>query len=229
VQLVSTGLASVSEDFAAANQAYNQRDFGAAIDGYEKLLRRGENRPEIFYNLGLAYEKSVNPARAILNFERALLLSPRLSDAQFRLDALSSAPLHWWERLPRFGSHISVAVAIGAVWAFLLSWAAYSRGLMGTRHLWSMTAVLSFLVLGIAAASFYLRDFPLSSPNRAIVLKPEKLRANFTASSPSILGLKPGQAVEITSVNGPWTECRLPDRTLGWVSTTSLERVIPQT
>ncbi len=221
--------AGTSDTFAAANEAYNKRDFGAAIQAYETLLRRGELRPEIYYNLALAHEKSANPARAILSYERALLLAPAFTDAQARLDSLSGVPSHWWERLPRFGSRLSVIVAVVAGWIFLFSLVAQWRVLGGTRHLWSMTAILSLIALAIAATSFYLRDWPLASPDRAIVLKNEKLRSNFTASSPSILALRPGQAVEITSVNGPWTECRLPDQTLGWVASESLERVIPRT
>ncbi|MEO7934437.1 MAG: tetratricopeptide repeat protein [Chthoniobacterales bacterium] len=231
VLLMGMQLASAitADTFATANEAYNKRDFGSAIQTYETLVRRGEYRPEIFYNLGLAYEKSANPAHAILSYERALLLAPGFADAQLRLDSLSGVPSHWWERLPRLGSRLSVIAIAVASWIFLLSLVAQWRVLGGTRHLWSMTAILSLLALVIAATSFYLRDWPLASPDRAIVLKNEKLRSNFTASSPSILALRPGQAVEITSVNGPWTECRLPDQTLGWIASESLERVVPRT
>jgi len=228
--LISLRLASAGtvDTFAAANEAYNKRNFGDAIAGYEKLVRHGENRPEIFYNLGLAYEGSVNPARAVLNYERALLLSPGYADAQARRDTLGDAPTRWWENLSRFGHNLSFSLAVGAFWVIVLSLVAYGLGLGGTRHLWGTTAFLFLIVLGVAGTSFWLRDYPLASPDRAIVLKSEKLRSNFTASSPSILALKPGQAVEITSVNGPWTECRLPDQTRGWVASPSVERVIPQ-
>lgn len=220
--------ANTVDTFAAANEAYNKRDFGEAIKTYEILVRRGEIRPEIFYNLGLAYEKSVNPAKAIVNYERSLLLSPGFADAQQRCDALGNPPTHWWEQLPRFGSNLSMITAVCAAWLFVLSLVAYWRVLGNTRHLWSMSALLGFFIFAIATTSFYLRDYPLSSPQRAIVLKTEKLRSNFTASSPSILSLKPGQAVEITSVNGPWTECLLTDKTRGWVASTSLERIVPE-
>lgn len=226
LQLASAGTA---DTFAAANAAYNEQRFAAAIDGYETLLRRGETRPEIYYNLGLAHEKAGSPARAILAYERALLLAPGLSDAQARLKNLSGVPSKWWDRLPRIGLAASVIAAAAALWIFLLAAVAAWRVLGGTRALWRMVQVFTLLILAIAAADFYLRERPLASRDRAIVLKPESLRSNFTASSPSILGLKPGQAVEITSVNGPWTECRLPDQTHGWVATSSLERVIPQT
>ena len=219
--------ASTADTFAAANESTNKRDFGAAISGYETLVRRGENRPEIFYNLGLAYEKSANPAKAILQFERALLLDPTMGDAQSHLENLSGVPSQWWERLPRLGLHATVLSGVAAIWIFLLCGVAAWRVFGGTKLPWQMTQVLAALVFAMAALSFWLRDYPMASPNRAIVLKPEPLRSNFTSTSLSILGLKPGQAVTITSVNGPWTECRLPDQTTGWVASPSLERVIP--
>ena len=221
--------ANNSETFATANQAYNQGNFGEAIKNYEALIRRGEIRPEIYYNLGLAFEKSANPAKAILSLERSLLLDPSSRDAQARLENLTGVSSKWWERLPRIGSRMNVIIGTIVVWLFLFAAVAAWRVLAGTKALWRMLQILSVLIFAIAAANFYLRELPLGSPERAIVLKSETLRANFTANSPSILGLKPGQAVEITSVNGPWTECRLPDETRGWVATPSLERVIPHT
>ncbi len=220
--------AETADTFAAANEAYQTKDFGTAIKTYETLIRRGEYRPEIFYNLGLAHEGSVNPARAVLNYERALLLAPDFADAQARRDNLGDAPSRWWEQLPSLGSKVSFSVSVIAAWFLILALAAHACDFVGSRPIWSVSAVLAFFTLLIAGASFFLKDYPLASPDRAIILKSEKLRSNFTANSPSNLSLKAGQAVQITSVNGPWTECLLPDKTTGWVASSALERVVPR-
>lgn len=217
--------ASPLEEFAAAREAYLQRDFRTAIDTLEKLVRQGETRPEVFYNLGLAYEQSANPARAILNLERALWLAPTDRDARDRLDLLTKPPAVWWNQLPRFGTTASLIVGIVGFWLILLSLVARWRRLGDTQGLWTVAALLGVFVLALATASLYYRDLPFSSPNRAIVLKPEKLRSTFTESSPSVLSIKPGQAVEIISINGPWTHCRLPDDTRGWIASNALEVV----
>ena len=213
------------EDFAAAREAYEKRDFRSAIDTLEKLVRQGETRPEIFYNLALAHEQAANPARAILNLERALWLAPTDRDARAQLEKLSPSTPAWWNQLPRFGTDLSLLVAVVGFWIVVLSWVARWRRLGDTQGLWTVSALLGIFVVGLALTSLYYRDLPFSSPHRAIVLKQEKLRSTFTESSPSVLTIKPGQAVEILSINGPWTHCRLPDQTRGWIASTALEVV----
>ena len=56
------------------DSAYMKNDYAAAIQIYETLLQQGE-AAELYYNLGNSYYKSNNIAKAILNYERALLLS----------------------------------------------------------------------------------------------------------------------------------------------------------
>ena len=49
-----------------------KNEYATASEGYEKLLQEGE-AAEVYYNLGNSYDKSGDIARAILNYERALL------------------------------------------------------------------------------------------------------------------------------------------------------------
>lgn len=46
---------------------------------YESLLKKGE-AAEVYYNLGNSYYKADDIAKAILNYERALLLQPGNAD-----------------------------------------------------------------------------------------------------------------------------------------------------
>ena len=88
--------ALVSEDFttlhrtenstkAAGDSAYMQNDYLSAIQIYEGLLQQGESA-EVYYNLGNSYYKSGDIARAILNYERALLLEPGNGDVRANLE-----------------------------------------------------------------------------------------------------------------------------------------------
>ncbi|MEA2040503.1 MAG: hypothetical protein U9N82_11880, partial [Thermodesulfobacteriota bacterium] len=70
---VSQGLANGWEETSfKANQAYKERRFKAAIDGYEQMIRSDHANGHIYYNLGNAYFKEDRLGRAILNYERAL-------------------------------------------------------------------------------------------------------------------------------------------------------------
>ena len=70
---------------AQADSAYINKDYAQAIEIYESLLKQGESG-EIYYNLGNAYFKHDELGRAILNYERALLLQPGNNDVNANLD-----------------------------------------------------------------------------------------------------------------------------------------------
>ena len=70
---------------AAGDSAYMRNDYASAIQLYETLLKDGE-AAEVYYNLGNSYYKSENIARAILNYERALLLQPSNADIRANLE-----------------------------------------------------------------------------------------------------------------------------------------------
>ena len=58
-------------------------------DNYEELLKQGPS-VELYYNLGNAYFRTDNITRAVLNYERALLLSPGDDDIKFNLQMARS-------------------------------------------------------------------------------------------------------------------------------------------
>ena len=69
---------------AEADSAYIRGQYQQAIKDYEMLLKQGASA-DLYYNLGNAYYRSENITRAVLNYERALLLSPGDRDVRFNL------------------------------------------------------------------------------------------------------------------------------------------------
>ena len=59
-----------------ALKSYSQDQYSEAVDIYNEILAGGEVSSDLYYNLGNAYYKSGFPAKAILCYERALLLDP---------------------------------------------------------------------------------------------------------------------------------------------------------
>ena len=57
---------------AEGDSAYIKEDYAAAIQVYETLLKNGE-AADVYYNLGNSYYKIGEIAKAVLNYERALL------------------------------------------------------------------------------------------------------------------------------------------------------------
>lgn len=69
---------------ADADSAYVHERYQQAIADYEALLKQGVSA-DLYYNLGNAYYRTDNMTKAILNYERALLLSPGDADIRFNL------------------------------------------------------------------------------------------------------------------------------------------------
>jgi len=83
----TTLLASdVAANFSAANQLYAEGKFSSAAKSYQAILDSGAVSPNLLFNDGNAEFKSGNLGRAIADFRRAALLSPRDADVRANLN-----------------------------------------------------------------------------------------------------------------------------------------------
>jgi tetratricopeptide (TPR) repeat protein len=71
----------------AAEQAAATGDYHAAVQDYEQVLNRDGFSAQVLYNLGNAWLRLGKPARAILEYERALVLAPRNAAIESNLAA----------------------------------------------------------------------------------------------------------------------------------------------
>lgn len=241
-RVVATGLVCLAtslqaapiDDFAKANAAFESGQYQDAIRDYEALVRQGENRPELFFNLGNAWQRAGNPAKAVVNYERALLLQPDFDEARANLrfvqDRLPSPPPppRWWHQLPKFGVNVSVIASIVCIWLFLIFLIARWIRLFRTQNLWTFAAVLAAFGAILAGTSYWFRDAPLASPDRGIVLENSQLRSSFSNNSPVLSSVPLGSPLKIVSENAGWANCILADGTQGWIPANQIERVIPK-
>lgn len=72
-----------------ADDEYKKGHYQQAIKDYEELLKKGPS-VELYYNLGNSYYRTDNITRAVLNYERALLLAPGDADIRFNLQMARS-------------------------------------------------------------------------------------------------------------------------------------------
>ena len=81
------------------DSAYIRNDFASAIQIYESLLRKGD-AADVYYNLGNSYYKVNEIAKAILNYERALLLQPGNGDIRANLEIARGKTVDKVEAVP---------------------------------------------------------------------------------------------------------------------------------
>lgn len=114
--------AAADDLFARANADYDARNYDAAIAKYEQLVKSGVRHEDLFYNLGNAYLRSAEAGkpdrlgRAILAYERSIVLAPGFDDAHFNLDVARELVA------VRYGADKVKDAAIDPLWVRVATW-----------------------------------------------------------------------------------------------------------
>ena len=225
-----TIFADSSADFAKANREYVAEHYQAATEGYEALVRAGESNPALFYNLGNAWYRRGDRARAILNYERALALDPHHAEAKANLElvrdqarALELAP-QWQDR---FLSAINPAgytwIAVVAFWVGLFSLVLFLFRRSAAR---AVAMLCAFAVCAGAVYALYSIENGNRGASLAIVLgKNVEARLATADNANTVLALPPGSEITLLSTRGDWSYAALPNNLRGWIPTSSAELV----
>lgn len=223
---------------AEGDSAYIKNDFASAIQIYESLLQQGE-APEIYYNLGNCYYETDDIARAILNYERALLLSPGNTDIRANLEIARSKAIDKVTPVPEIffitwikslvNSQSSDAWARTGIISFLLLLVSLAIFFF-TQHIkWKkigFSAAILFLIVTVLSNLFASQQKSyLTNRNDAIILSPSvTVRSTPSESGTSLFVLHEGRKVEIKDNSmREWKEIRLEDGKVGWVPSSSIE------
>lgn len=225
---------------AASDPARAAGALAPAVAAYRELIeQRGLHSAGLHYNLGNAHYLSGDPARAIVEYRRALALDPTFGDASRNLveararvgsagagKGATRGPIltSWLNTVPartRFG------VAVGAfagVWVVLLA-RLRSSGRRPGRWSAGVLAALALLSGGSVAAQQYTtaRTPPaVIVEDRVIGRKgPDELGYAPSFTEP----LRAGLEVTIIEARGRWMNVRLEDGRGTWVPAQSVERI----
>ena len=223
---------------AAADSAYLKGHYNEAAAIYEELLQGGES-DELYYNLGNAYYKCDELARAILNYERALIVNPGFADAKANLQIARAKTIDKEVEQPEifFIAWIKQAIhclnmhfwAVLAIFTFLLFLLAVALFFISRVALWKKVGFFSGLILLILTVVFNLFASSLKSElthrNKAIVLSPSiTVRSTPSESGTSLFVLHEGHKVVIKDDSmREWKEISIDEDKVGWVPTESIE------
>lgn len=223
---------------ATADSAYMNNDYATAIEVYEKLLQEGE-AAEVYYNLGNSYYKSGDIARAILNYERALLLKPGNDDIRFNLeiargktvDKVDEVPdiffIGWIKSLinstsvdvwARWGIVFFILFLVGLYFLFFSRKSLFKKaGFIGA------IAFLFFTICTNVFASY--QKGVLTHRGTAIVISPSvTVRSTPNNNGTSLFILHEGRKVQVKDASMKnWKEISLEDGKVGWISASDIE------
>ena len=225
-------LSSHAATKAEADSAYVRGQYQQAIAQYEELLKQGACA-DLYYNLGNAYYRTENIPEAVLNYERALLLSPGDRDIRFNLQIARSKTFDkivpesemffvtWYRSLVSLmsvdGWANTALVALALTIILLLVY-------LFSEKLWLRKAGffggVALLVLFVVANIFaWQQKEELLHRKGAIIFAPAvTVKSTPAANGTDLFILHEGTKVDITDGSmKDWKEIRIADGKEGWI------------
>lgn len=223
-----------------ADDEYKKGNYQQAIRDYEELLKKGPSA-DLYFNLGNSYYRTDNITRAVLNYERALLLSPGDEDIRFNLQMARSKTIDkitpksemffvtWYKSLVNLTSVdgwaqtsiISMSFALVLVLCYLFG---HKVLLRKTGFYGAVVFVVLFVLSNIFA---YEQKRTLTMKTGAIVTSPSvALKKTPAANSEYSAIIHEGSRVEIIDdTMKDWKFVELEDGREGWVLARQIERI----
>ena len=221
-----------------ADSAYIRNDFTTAIQIYEMILRTGESA-DIYYNLGNSYYKIGDIAKAILNYERALILKPANKDIRSNLeiaraktvDKVTDVPelffITWLKSITNsMGIQSWAIIAISFFLLFIVSIYIFFFSTKIVARKTFFILALFFLVFCVIAniSAAFQRRVRLNRMNAIIISPSVTIRSTPNDNGTSLFILYEGRKVFIKDDSmKDWKEIQLEDGNVGWVKKNDLE------
>ena len=225
---------------AMADSAYVRQQYQQAIADYEALLKKGVSA-DIYYNLGNAYYRTDNITRAVLNYERALLLSPGDRDIRFNLQLARSKTIDkitpesemffvtWYRSLVNIMSVdgwammslVALAIAIVLALCYLFT------GRVWMQKTGFFGAFFMIVIFALSNLFAWQQKDQLVNRTGAIVISPAAAVKSTPANGGTDLFIiHEGTKVEITdSSMKEWKEVRIADGKEGWIKASMIEMI----
>jgi len=225
--------------FRAGVEAYSTGDWAQALDDWSDVAATGLRSKELYFNLGNAYFKTGETARAILQYERALRLDPSDADVRYNLEFARSMTQDRIDEVPEFIlktwvrkvnyllspdtwailSLVLLALTLALVLLFLLGPSA------GTRRTGFFTGIAALLLTLMCWGFARSQKADAERHDSAIVMRP----VSSVTSSPSadaaksLFILHEGTKVKVLDVVSGYTDIELSDGRRGWIPSGDIE------
>ncbi len=224
----------------SANSAYVNANYSEAIELYKSITDMGLISDKLFFNLGNAYYKEEDLARAILYYQKALLISPNDADILYNLQIAQSQIKDQIEEIPELFlrrwnrsiartfdctgwsviSLIALCVALGSLLVFLLAGAIRLRKIG--------FGVGLFAVVIFAASTLYAlgERREIIEHNGAVVMSRSiSIKSSPDRSATDLFMLHDGTTIKILREIDDWYEISIADGKKGWIESKRVEKI----
>jgi tetratricopeptide (TPR) repeat protein len=205
----------------AAAHAASIGDYRSAVGAYEQILEKEGFSAPVLFNLGNAWLRLGNPARAILAYERALVLSPRsaaiegnLAAAQQRAGLAPQSVGPWLAAARYFSFDTYVWAALMALW-LLCSALVLVCVNVATRRVGRVLILLAAVMLCVSADAAVL-EWP--DLQRAVAVTSTETHLAPAQSAATNGSLRAGEEVWVQEQYAGFNFVRTADGHTGWAA-----------
>ena len=223
---------NVDELMIKGNNYYQQKNYEKATEAYQNLVNQGYEGVSLYYNLGNSYYREGKIGYAILNYERALRISPNDDDVQHNLaianaktvDKIDALPkfflFQWWESLLAlltvtgwtYLSYIfDLAVLISIGIYFFTKHHKAQRYSFFSGFAFSILLIFTIILLVVNLnRELNIRQGIIIKPVIAVKLSPD-------SNSNDAFVIHEGLKVQLEDKVDSWVKIRLHDGKIGWL------------
>lgn len=216
-----------------ANDLYQNNKFSEAVQIYQKLVDDGYEGTALYYNLGNAYYRLNKIGYAILNYERALKISPGDDDVQHNLalantktiDKIEPLPkffiFQWWESLLalfNLSGWTYAAYIFYILILFSFGFYFFAKKPEVQRYAF-FSGLFSIAVLAIVAALLIVKLNREVKIKNGIIVEPSVIaKVSPDKDSNDAFVIHEGLKVRLEDNIGNWYKIRLRDGKIGWAN-----------
>lgn len=236
------GFANIEAEnaFIKGNASYKKGDYTKAINEYEQILKSNNESSEIYYNLGNSYYKLKQIPNAILNFERALQLSPNDEDIINNLqiantqivDKIDAVPqlfiIEWIKNVQSsFNSSAWGVLTIVFFWLSIICLFIFLMFYSSIIRKTSIPVASLFLIFAIITFSFAsISKKNEDNSDSAIIMSPSAyVKSSPDDKSTDLFILHEGTKIKILDEVGDYKNIKLADGRVGWILKSMIEKI----
>lgn len=222
------------------NKAYIDGDYEQALNYYNAILDRNLFSAALYYNTANAYFKTNQIGKAILFYNRALVIDPSMEDAEYNLaiaeartkDKIAEVPQFFIKRWVKavqnlfdcttwsIMSLVALALVMLCALMFLLARriAIRKTGFYGA---------LAGLVLLVATTAFAVaeRNDILSREGAVVMMSAISVKSSPDHNATDLFVLHEGTKVRVTAQIEGWSEVVIADGNKGWTESKNIEKI----
>jgi len=231
---------SIEESMQKAGDNYRNGQFDQAIEIYVRLMNEGYEGTTLYFNLANSYYRIGQLGQAILNYERALRLSPSDEDVKHNLafanlstvDRIQPLPtfflFEWWES-------ILASLTVNG-WTYLVYIFFILLIVLIVIYFFAKTTfqqkLILFSGLGMLAIFVMLFSLLIVKINReenviegVIIGQSITVKTSPDIKSTDIFVIHEGLKVNLEDKLDNWVKIRLADGKVGWIENNTVEKI----